>query len=44
MYNAFMWNLNKNVICDDVVFIASCINEAIGNKIQWWKMDYVWYT
>jgi hypothetical protein len=44
MYDAFMWNWNKNVICDDVVIIASCINEAIGNKIQWRKMDYVWYT
>jgi hypothetical protein len=39
-----MLNWNKNVIFDDVIFIASCINEAIGNEIQCWKMDYVWYT
>jgi hypothetical protein len=23
------------VICDNVIFIASCINEAIGDKIKW---------
>jgi hypothetical protein len=23
------------VICDDVTFIASCINEAIGDEIKW---------
>jgi hypothetical protein len=35
MYDAIMWNWNKFVICDDVVFIASSINEAIGNKVWW---------
>ncbi len=30
MYNAFMWNWSKNNLCDDVVFIKSCINDALG--------------
>jgi hypothetical protein len=35
MYDAMKWNWNKFVICDDVVFIASYINDAIGNDIWW---------
>jgi hypothetical protein len=35
MYNTFMWKYNKNTICDDAIFIASCINEAISDNIQW---------
>ncbi len=35
MYDAFTWNWSKNVVCDDAMFIASCINNAIGNEIQW---------
>ncbi len=35
LYDTFIWNQNKDVICDDVTFIASCINEAIGDEIKW---------
>ncbi len=30
MYNIFMWNWPKFVLCADVVFIKSCINDALG--------------
>jgi hypothetical protein len=30
-----MWNWNKFTICDDMVFIASCINEVVGDEVQW---------
>jgi hypothetical protein len=35
IYDAFVWNWSKNVVCDDAIFIAYCINDAIGNEIQW---------
>ncbi len=36
MHDVFLWNWLKNgVYCDDAIFIASCINDAIGNIIQW---------
>ncbi len=35
MFDVFMWNQNKSNVCDDVIFIASCINEALNNEIQW---------
>jgi hypothetical protein len=35
MYDAFVWNSSKSAVCDDAIFIASCINDAIGNEIQW---------
>ncbi len=35
MYDAFIWNWSKNAICDDAIFIASYINDAIGNEIWW---------
>ncbi len=35
MYEAFVWNWSKNAICDDAIFIASCVDDAIGDEIQW---------
>jgi hypothetical protein len=35
IHDAFMWNWSKISICDDVIFIWSCINEGIANEIQW---------
>ncbi len=36
MYDIFMWNWFKITLCDDVIFgIASSINEAIRDEIQW---------
>jgi hypothetical protein len=34
MYDAFVWNWSKNVVCDDVTFIAYYINDAIGDEIS----------
>jgi hypothetical protein len=34
-YDAFLWNWSKSAITDDGIFIASCINSAIINEIQW---------
>jgi hypothetical protein len=35
MYNTFMWNWSKSILCEDALFIKSCINDAFGNEIQW---------
>ncbi len=35
MYDEFVWNWSKNAICDDAIFIASCINDTIRNDIRW---------
>lgn len=42
MYDAFVWNWSKNVICDEIL-IASYINETINNKI-WWPIVEEWVT
>ncbi len=34
MYDAFILDWSKNAICDDVVFIAYYINDAIGKKFD----------
>jgi hypothetical protein len=33
MYDAFMSNYSKCIICNDAIFIASYINETIGDKV-----------
>jgi hypothetical protein len=33
MYVAFMWNWPKYALCDDVIFIASCMNDALEDEI-----------
>ncbi len=43
MYDAFLWNWSKNVICDDGILIPSYINEAINNKI-WQPIVEGWVT
>jgi hypothetical protein len=35
MYATFMWNWLKSTLCDDAIFIASCINHALEDEIQW---------
>jgi len=35
MYDAFVWNWSKSDVCDDAIFIASCIDDVIGNEIWW---------
>jgi len=33
MYDVFLWNWSKGVICDDTIFIAFCVDDAIGDEI-----------
>jgi hypothetical protein len=35
MYEAFVWNWSKSVVCDDVIFITSYIDDKFGDEIQW---------
>ncbi len=35
MYDTFVYNWSKSVVCDDVIFIASYIKDAIGDEIWW---------
>jgi hypothetical protein len=35
IYDAFMWNWPKSSLCDDVIFITSCINHALADEIRW---------
>ncbi len=35
IYDAFMWNWAKSSLCDDVIFITSCINHTLANEIHW---------
>lgn len=34
-YDAFRWNWNPGSMCDDALFIASCINVSIADEIRW---------
>jgi len=34
VYDFFLWNWSKGAICDDTIFIASYVNDAIGDEIQ----------
>jgi hypothetical protein len=34
-YDASMWNWSKSALCDDALFIASCINNALDNEVHW---------
>lgn len=35
MLDAFYWNWAKNALNDDVIFVASCVNETLTHKIVW---------
>jgi hypothetical protein len=39
MHDGFMWNWFKSTLCDDALFIASCINDALTNEIQWLTLE-----
>jgi hypothetical protein len=39
MHDAFMWNWSKSTLCDDALFIASCINNALTNEIRWLMLE-----
>ncbi len=34
-YGSFMWNWAKSLVCDDVLFISSCIYFALVDEIRW---------
>lgn len=31
--DSMFWNWSRLVVCDDVIFVALCVNEAIANEI-----------
>jgi hypothetical protein len=37
-----MWNWSKGAINDDGIFITSCINSTIFDKIQWPTIEKQW--
>ncbi len=39
MYVAFMWNWLKFTLCDDAIFITSCINHAFEDEIRWSTLE-----
>jgi hypothetical protein len=39
MYVAFMWNCSKFALCHDTIFIASCVNYALEDEIQWSTLE-----
>jgi len=34
-YEGFVWNWSKSSSCDDALFVASCINEALQDQLCW---------
>jgi hypothetical protein len=34
-YDGFWWNWSKSCLCDDTLFVASCICEALEMEIRW---------
>ncbi len=34
----FFWNWLESVVCDDIIFITSYINDAIGDETKWPKI------
>jgi hypothetical protein len=34
-YDSYHWNWSASSVCDDAIFVASCVCEAIGNEITW---------
>jgi hypothetical protein len=35
LFDTYLWNYSKSAVCDDTIFIASCINEALRDEIKW---------
>ena len=34
-YDSYHWNWSANSVCDDAIFITSCVCEAISDEIRW---------
>jgi hypothetical protein len=34
-YDSYHWNWSASCVCDDAIFVASCVCEAIGSEIRW---------
>ncbi len=41
-YDAIIWTWFKFALCDDALFITSCINNAFGNEILQLKKGCPW--
>jgi hypothetical protein len=35
IFDGTHWNWSKSSVCDDAIFVATCVNEAIGGEISW---------
>lgn len=33
--DSMLWNWSRSVVCDDAIFVALCVNEAIAHEIKW---------
>lgn len=33
--DSMVWNWSRSVVCEDTIFVASCVNEVIANEIRW---------
>ena len=34
-YGSYNWNWSANSVCDDAIFVALCVCEAILDEIRW---------
>lgn len=34
-FDSFLWNLLRSTVCDDALFVASCLNEALQDETRW---------
>lgn len=30
-----LWNWSRSVVCDNAIFVASCINKALADEVKW---------
>lgn len=33
--DSMLWNWSRSIVCNDAIFMASCVNEAIAHEIWW---------
>ncbi len=41
VYDTYIWNWYKSVLCDVVIFITSCTNEIVKDKIWWFILEAI---
>lgn len=38
-FDSMLWNWSRLALCDDAIFVASCVNEAIAKEIRWPSLE-----